>query len=141
MNLFFSFVVIAASECFFPDIDGAIYVLIIEFISSRIIDRVLIGFNAGKLALIVTQHAQEICTVIDRAVQRGATILHASGGYQQDDRSVVMCACSTREMYRLEAAVKEADPASFTVVLDSTEVHGNGFHPLILGKDPQARKS
>ena len=44
-----------------------------------------------------------------------------------------MCACSTKEMYQVQKAVKEADPQSFLVVLECSEVHGEGFHTVQIG--------
>ena len=46
---------------------------------------------------------------------------------------VVMCACSDKQMYGVQQAVKAADPASFMVVLESNEVHGEGFRYLQMG--------
>ena len=61
-------------------------------------------------------------------------ILNARGGYKQDERDVVMCACSTKEMYLVQQAVKKVDPKSFMIVLESNEVHGEGFHTIRVGE-------
>ena len=45
-----------------------------------------------------------------------------------------MCACNNKEMYLVQQAVKEADPASFMIVLESNEVHGEGFHTIQVGE-------
>lgn len=38
-----------------------------------------------------------------------------------------MCACNNKEMFQVQQAVKKADPDSFLIVLESNEVHGEGF--------------
>ena len=38
-----------------------------------------------------------------------------------------MCACGKRQMYLIKDAIKEVDPAAFMIVLDSSEVMGEGF--------------
>ena len=52
-----------------------------------------------------------------------------------------MCACGNKEMYRVQQAVKAADPQSFTIILESNEVHGEGFHMVQIGEDPAKRIS
>ena len=34
-----------------------------------------------------------------------------------------MCACNSKEMYQVRKSVKDADPDSFIVVVESHEVH------------------
>lgn len=64
----------------------------------------------------------------------GSTILNANGGYKGDKKQVVMCACNSKEMYQLRKTVKEADPQCFFVVVESHEVHGEGFRMLQIGE-------
>lgn len=118
----------------FKDIDGIIYGMIVSFLFSTVIDKMMYGINAGKLTLIVTDHGKMICDVIDACCERGSTILEAQGGFRGTKKEVVMCACSNKEMYQLQYAVKEADPHSFLIILESNEVHGEGFHMLKIGE-------
>ena len=37
-------------------------------------------------------------------------------------------------MYAVQKAVKAADPDSFIIVLESNEVHGEGFHTIQVGE-------
>lgn len=118
----------------FRDIDGIIYGMVVNFIFAVAVDKLMYGINSGKLALIVTDHGSKICEVIDNCCQRGTTILNALGGYNKDEKQVVMCACSNKEMFQVQQAVKEADPASFLIVLESNEVHGEGFKMVQIGE-------
>ena len=126
--------IILAGGIIFRDMDGIIYGMIINFLFAAVVDKMMYGINAGKMTLIVTSHAQRICEVIDACCQRGSTIMQAQGGYRGDDRQVVLCACSNQEMYDVQHAVKEADPESFLIILESNEVHGEGFHMLTVGE-------
>ena len=125
--------IVLAGGFLFRDVDGIIYGMIVSFLFSAVIDKVMYGANAGKLALVVTTQGTKICQVIDDTCKRGSTILKAYGGWHQDDKQVVMCACSDKQMYGVQQAVKAADPASFMVVLESNEVHGEGFRYLQMG--------
>ena len=75
----------------------------------------------------------EDLSLIHISCKRGTTILKAAGGYKQEDKQVVMCACSDKQMYQVQQAVKAVDPASFMVVLESNEVHGEGFRYIQMG--------
>ncbi len=112
----------------FRDVDGVIYGLIINSLLSIVIDKTMYGINAGKLALIVTEKGAEMTVMIDQCTGRGTTLLHASGGYRQEEKRVVMCACNNKEMYLVEKAVKEIDEKAFMIILESNEVLGEGFH-------------
>ena len=86
------------------------------------------------MALIVTEHGKRICQVIDECCRRGTTILSAYGGYCGEKKQVVMCACSNKEMFLVQRAVKKEDPQAFLVVLESNEVHGEGFQMVGIGE-------
>jgi len=127
-------VIVIASGLIFWDIDGIIYGFIISFLYAVVVDKMLYGLNSGKLTLIVTAKGEEIAAVIDSSSGRGSTLLKAMGGYKLEEKQVVMCACSAKQMYFLQKAVKRADPEAFLIVLDSREVHGNGFKMIQMGE-------
>ena len=117
----------------FRDVDGIIYGMIVNYLFAIVVDQVMYGMNSGKVALIVTDHGKAVCDAIDSACQRGTTILEARGGYKEDPRHVVMCACSTKEMYAVQRTAKETDPGAFVIIMESNEVHGEGFRMMQIG--------
>ena len=123
------FVIVMAGGILFKDVDGVIYGMIVNFIFSAVIDKVMYGANAGKLTLIVTDHGDKISQTIEDTCHRGSTLIKAAGGYSKDDKQVVMCACSDKQMYQVQQAVK----ACFMVVMESNEVHGEGFKYIQMG--------
>ena len=126
--------IILVGGILFRDVDGVIYGMVVNYIFAVAVDKLMYGINSGKLALVVTEHGSEICQVIDNCCQRGSTILSAYGGYCGEKKQVVMCACSNKEMFQVQQAVKEADPQSFLIILESNEVHGEGFHMVQIGE-------
>lgn len=111
------------------DIDSLIYGIIISFLLSTMVDKVMYGISAGKLTLIVTEHSREVAEKIDQATSRGATFLKAQGSYSGEDKDVVMCACNNKQMYGIRSVVKEIDPDAFIIIMESNEVLGEGFKP------------
>lgn len=119
--------IILAGGFIFKDMDGIIYGMIINYFFAIVVDKVMYGINAGKLTLIVTDLGEEVTDVIEECCGRGSTILNGLGGYKKEEKQVVMCACNNKQMYILEKAVKEVDPNSFMIIMESNEVVGEGF--------------
>ena len=120
-------VVLIGTAAISRDIDGLIYGAIVSFLISLMVDKVMYGIDAGKLTLIVTDKPQTVAQKINDIAGRGTTFLKAKGGFTEEDKSVVMCACDNKQMYPIQNAVKEADPKAFIIILESNEVLGEGF--------------
>ena len=60
-------------------------------------------------------------------------VIGVQGGYQGAQKQMVICACSNKEMYQIQKIVKKVDPQSFLIVLESKEVHGEGFRTIQVG--------
>ncbi len=121
-------VVIAIGGLQVGSFDACVYGLILAYLYSCVLDKVLYG-GGGKLTMIITDYPQEIVRAVDELVGRGATILRARGGYSGADRQVVLCASSDKEMYAIRRRAHELDPAAFVIIVDSNEVIGEGFQP------------
>lgn len=111
----------------FRDVDGIVYGMIINYIFAIVVDQVMCGLNRGKVALIVTEQGKAIADEIDVCCGRGSTIFKALGSYKKEEKDVVLCAYSVRETHQIEKAAKRVDPKSFMIVMDSSEVLGEGF--------------
>ena len=133
--LFSDVTIILIGGIILQDVAGVIYGLIVSVLFSYAVDKIMYGVNSGKMILIVTKHGTDICSMIDQIAGRGSTILPAYGGYKQEDKQVVMCACNNKEMYLVQKTVKAADPESFSIILESNEVHGEGFHMFQIGEN------
>lgn len=131
--------VIIANGLVFRDVDAIIYGILLNFLASTVINKMMFGFNSCMLAMIVTEDGPAVCAAIDEAVDRGSTILKAYGGYKQERRDVVLCACSSKQLYEIEKLVKRMDPTSFTIMLQANEVQGEGFRRLVLGKGEEKK--
>lgn len=109
------------------DVDSLIYGMIISYLLTMVMDKVMYGIDEGKVALIVTEHGQEVCNRIDEILGRGSTILKGMGSYSKLEKDVVMCACNNKQMYGIRKLIKEVDKKSFLVIMESNEVVGEGF--------------
>ena len=108
-------------------VDSVIYGLVLNYLYSTVLDRLISGTSSGKLTLIISDHPREIVDEIDKLVDRGSTLLKAIGGYTGEEKEVVMCASSSKEMYAIRKRVHEIDERAFVIVVESNEVIGEGF--------------
>lgn len=111
-------------------VDSLIYGLIIAYIVATVLDRFMDGLTEGKLIMIICDKPQEMADEIAGEIDRGSTFLKAFGSYTGEERDVVMCACSTKEVHQIRQSAKKIDPYSFVIILNSNEVAGEGFRNL-----------
>lgn len=130
MIIIFDFtVVIVGGLLMNGDINSIIYGLIATYILSVVVDKAMYGMDAGKVTLIVTEHGQEVADKISELTERGSTLLKGVGSYSKEEKQVVMCACNKKQMHMVQKAVKEVDHEAFLVIMESSEVRGEGFKP------------
>ena len=122
-------IIVGLGGLLFGDVDSIIYGLILTYILSVVVDKVMYGIDAGKMTLVVTDHGHEVAKRIDELTQRGSTFLRGVGSYSGEEKLVVMCACSNKEMHMVQKAVKEVDENAFLITMESDEVRGEGFKP------------
>ncbi|MEE1032633.1 MAG: YitT family protein [Ruminococcus sp.] len=109
------------------DVDSLLYGIVVSYLLSYVVDKIMYGIDKGKVTLIVTEHGQDICNQIDLILGRGSTILKGMGSYTKSEKDVVMCACNNKQMYSVRKLIKEVDPKAFLVIMESSEVIGEGF--------------
>jgi uncharacterized membrane-anchored protein YitT (DUF2179 family) len=118
-------IVISAALVF--DIERGLYALIALYVTSKTIDLVQVGFGRSKTAMIITDKQEEVREGILNKIDRGVTKLSAYGGFTDNERPVLMCVVDQREFTKLKQLVKSLDPTAFVVVMDASEVLGEGF--------------
>ncbi len=109
------------------NMESLIYGVIISWLLSTVMDKLMYGISQGKVALIVTKDGPGICRAISQRFHRGSTLLKGNGGYTRQRRDVVLCACNKKQMYGIRRLIKETDPSSFLVIMESSDVVGEGF--------------
>jgi uncharacterized membrane-anchored protein YitT (DUF2179 family) len=118
-------IVLSAALVF--DIERGLYALIALYVTSKTIDLVQVGFGRSKTAMIITNRQDEVREGILNKIDRGVTKLSAYGGFTDNERPVLMCVVDQREFTKLKQLVKSLDPSAFVVVMDASEVLGEGF--------------
>lgn len=104
-----------------------LYAIIGIVVQTKVSDLVVEGFNYSKAAYIITNEHEEVAHRIMTELERGVTGLHAKGMYTQQDKCVLYCIVTQKEIIGLKDIVNEVDPNAFVIVSDVKEVLGEGF--------------
>ncbi len=121
------FMVIVVAAFIYGTLEAALYAIICVFVCSKCIDLVIYGFDVSKTMIIISDHLEEISAHIIEKMERGATIVEATGAYTGERRPFILCAVSQKEYVQLARIVKQIDPRAFMIVMNSGEIIGEGF--------------
>lgn len=101
-----------------------IYSLIVLWINTTIIDRILVGISSSKLFFIYTKEEEKIKSFLIHDLKTGVTLLNAKGGFTKEENHVLMCVVPNKNYYLFKEKVLEFDPDAFFVINDCYEVTG-----------------
>ncbi len=118
---------ILVPQMFFRPIENVLYGIILVFIYTIVLDKMLILGKSKTELKIVSPKYEEICAAILTEVDRGVTLMKAEGGYSRCRTQLVFSVVSNRELIKVEKLVHEIDPECFMVVTRVSEVRGKGF--------------
>lgn len=119
--------VIAMMGIFVTNLTLTLYTLLLMYIKSTVIDKVLNSFNKKKILLIVTSKEEEVSDCIIKKIGRGTTFLYGEGAYTGVKRKIIYCVVSESELNMVQKLVEEIDEAALISVSEAADVHGNGF--------------
>ena len=125
--LFIDAAVVVIAAIVFRDFDVAIYSAITIYIYSKVIDTLTQGVDYAKVIYTVTEHGEEVVKALNEHTDRGSTLIPAIGGYTGQSKQLVMTVTRRNVVAQTLRLIRQTDPKSFTFVMDSTEVHGEGF--------------
>jgi uncharacterized membrane-anchored protein YitT (DUF2179 family) len=108
-----------------------LYALFLLFVSSRIVDAIIDGFDYARVAYIISDKHEEIGLKIMNTMSRGATALKSRGLYRNVEREILFTIITLKELSTLTEMIKEIDPDAFIIINNVHEVLGNGFRRRI----------
>ncbi len=109
---------------------AALYALICIFVCARAVDLVLSGFGSAKACFMITNRGNAISGRIMTELNRGVTVLTATGAYSGEERTVLISVVSSREVLSLKKIVRQEDAKAFMFITDTHETLGEGFSAL-----------
>ena len=112
------------------NVKTGLYSLFGLIMRSALIDNFIESFNRSKYFHVVTSNATCICDFIQNDLQRGATIVNATGAFTGDDKYIILTVLSPSQAVKLRNFIKEHDPKAFLLVSNTSEFIGKGFHSV-----------
>lgn len=112
------------------NVKTGLYSLFGLIMRSALIDNFIESFNRSKYFHVVTSNATCFCDFIQNDLQRGATIVNATGAFTGDDKYIILTVLSPSQAVKLRNFIKEHDPKAFLLVSNTSEIIGKGFHSV-----------
>ena len=109
---------------FYFGFNMVLYALVIIYISSFVIDKVILGISNNKAFYITTTEDEKVRDYLINTLHHTVTIFDVKGGFLEKKRRVLLAVIPTRDYFRLKEGIKEIDPHAFFVVTDAYEVKG-----------------
>lgn len=121
---FNAFILLACAILF--GIDLALYTLVYIFVTTYLIDLVLVGLNQRKTVFVISDNSQKIADEILKQMSRGVTLFKGEGAYTRIPRDIIYTAITMKELTKLKDLIFSIDQEAFVVVNDTKEVLGKG---------------
>ena len=120
-------IVIIAGGFVYGNFESMLYATISIFVSAQVLDYVIFGISRGAMIIIISDKNDEIRNMLIGDLDRGVTVLKGQGGYSNQDKNVLLCACYDNQAHKLIKKIKSTDENAFLVVTQSKQILGNGF--------------
>lgn len=114
-----------------PAFSLTLYAFFLLFVSARIIDVVIDGFDYARAAYIISDKYDQISQRIMNDLSRGATAIKSRGLYKNIEREVIVTVVTLKELGTLTAIIRDIDPDAFVIINNVHEVLGEGFRRRI----------
>ena len=121
--------VVLIAVAIFRDIEVALTSAITIYVTSKVIDTLAQGVEYAKVIYVITDKGAELSAVLNEHTERGNTLIKAFGGYTGTEKQLLITVTRRNVLSQTLHLIKQVDPAAFTFVTNSTEVHGEGFRP------------
>ena len=106
---------------------SGLYAIIAIVITTKVSDLTVEGFKMSKAVYILSEKSEEIAQATMMELDRGMTGLHAKGMYTRQEKCMLLCVVSRKEIVWLKEIVMKTDPKAFLIICDAREVWGEGF--------------
>ena len=125
-------VVVAVSAFVFGSVENAMYACIVIFVSTKLIDAILYGADAGtgKLFFVMSPKVRQMGQRVIGELERTVTYLDSHGGYTKEPGETMLCAVRRFEVYQLQNIIREEDKDAFVIVGEAGQITGEGFRSM-----------
>lgn len=98
-----------------------------SFITAVLIEVVYIRNQTSYQVDIISDHWEEISEYAQNVLERGATIIHAQGGYKGEERVILRIVFDKAQYEKIRDFIASVDPKAFVTFTQTNAVYGEGF--------------
>lgn len=121
-------IILTMSIFVFRDLESGLYGIIALFCATKLIDFFVYSSDRASLTFIISEHCEKIAEKILTHIDRGVTIIDATGGFTGKKIKIIMCAVRRQEFTELKKITFETDKNAFMTTAVSEGVFGEGFY-------------
>lgn len=118
---------IVVAACFVYDTQTGLFSLCGLLAKSLVVDGVIENINLCKYFTIICDNPDPICDFILNDLNRSATVYHAQGAYQHNDKTVIITITKRSQAVELRNFIRKTQPGAFIAITNSSEIIGKGF--------------
>ncbi len=100
------------------------YAIIILYINSLIVDKIILGTSKNKAIYIITSKEEDIKEFLIKEMSHTATVFSVKGAFLDKKRKMILTVIPTREYFQVTESIKLLDPDAFYIVNNAYEVSG-----------------
>ncbi|WP_217587256.1 YitT family protein [Lentibacillus saliphilus] len=119
--------IVVISSIIVFNLELTLFALMCIYVTSKVIDKVQLQTTSSKLVLIITEHEEQVQTMIREQLDRGLTKVRSVGGYSNRNKTMILCVAEQPEAVKLRSLLLAEEPAAFVVFLNASEILGRGF--------------
>ncbi|MBG0917881.1 MAG: YitT family protein [Exiguobacterium marinum] len=128
IGFFLTDALIVVSSVFVFGVESFLFAISSIILTSAVMAYIELGLDRKKAIFIMSEsHLDEIKQALYREVDRGITVFDVRGGFQGEDREMLMIVLTRSEYQTALKAVNAIDKQSFMIVYNVADVHGLGF--------------
>lgn len=114
----------------FQEWEIPLYSWIVIYITGRVIDITIQGASYEKTLFIISDEHEMIREMLIEDLERGGTLINATGMYKGQERKIIFTNVNRREVHMLKDFIVKVDPNAFITVINASEILGYGFKPI-----------
>ncbi len=108
-------------------VENTMYTGISIYISTKILDYLIDGFDTRKAVTIISNSTVAIAEKVSEEMDRGVTVINARGHYSNESKDILYVVINKQELFLLKKMIQQVDDKAFVVVHDVRDVFGEGF--------------
>lgn len=120
-------ILILLGQVAFSSTEQVLYGVIMVFLCSLVINRVIVNGQQKIQLLVVSTKYQEIKDMLLHKMDVGLTMLEIERAYEGLSQQAVLCVVENRKAYEITDAILTIDKTAFIIFGQVNEVRGKGF--------------